>query len=444
MTKRVFMLLVIALLLAGCTGFATEADAENPAINDLPPKNLQISSQPITLEVWLDLDFTRDNALFEEMVEEFEALYPQIEVEIVSFVRESMPQRVELAVESGIPPDIVQGHVYAMAGQGLATPLDDLWADWEAANPEATSQFLPSALAETIWEENHYGVPLDVYTQILFYNKDHFDAAGLPYPEGDYTLAQLEEATRTLTNLDENRYGFGFTTDPWYVYAWVTGAGGDVLVKNPDDSLALTLDSTTNIDALNFLTGLVEKGYGPVPSSRPRDYEETRQKFLNGEISMYFGESQDIHLIQSTSPDFPLGVAGMPKTPALESAASVLGSSGLFIPRGARHKAAAFEFMKWATSDRYAFSMARIVGRYPAKTWLQSSPEFTENLTLIPFFNQLNAARPYRLDLLPVAEEAFANAIKAAFYKNMSPAEALQQAQDIGEQSLLNTQLSSP
>jgi multiple sugar transport system substrate-binding protein len=438
MINRVVLLLATALLVAGCTGFTTEAETENPVPNDLPPKNPRISSQPITLEVWLDLDFTRDNTLFEEMVEEFEEVYPQIEVEIVSFVRESMPQRVELAVESGIPPDVVQGHVYAMAGQGLAMPLDDLWAEWETTSPNATSQFLPSALAETMWEDRHFGVPLDVYTQILFYNKDHFDTAGLPYPEGDYTLAQLEAATSTLTNPDNNHFGFGFTTDPWYVYAWVSGAGGDVLVKNPDNSLTLTLNSTTNIDALTYLTGMVEKGYGPLPSSRPRDYEETRQKFLNEEISMYFGESQDIHLIQSTHPDFPLGVAGMPITPALESAASVFGSSGLFIPRGARHRAAAFEFMKWATSDRYAFSMARRVGRYPAKTWLQSSPEFTENLTLIPFFNQLNAARPYRLDLLPVAEEAFANAIKAAFYKNMSPAEALQQAQAIGEESLSN------
>jgi ABC-type glycerol-3-phosphate transport system substrate-binding protein len=131
-------------------------------------------------------------------------------------------------------------------------------------------------------------------------------------------------------------------------------------------------------------------------------------------------------------------VARLPITPALDSAASVLGSSGLMIPRGAQHQEAAFEFMKWAASDRYAYSMARRLGRYPAKTWLQTSPEFTENLNLIPFFNQLNAARPYRLDLVPHAEDAFTDAIKAAFYNISSPAEALQQAQQIGQNSLVS------
>jgi hypothetical protein len=81
--------------------------------------------------------------------------------------------------------------------------------------------------------------------------------------------------------------------------------------------------------------------------------------------------------------------------------------------------------------------MARRIGRYAPKTWLQTSPEFTENLTLIPFFNQLNAARPYRLDLFPEAEEAFGDAIKASFYNIADPIAALQQAQAIAQTSRL-------
>jgi ABC-type glycerol-3-phosphate transport system substrate-binding protein len=155
---------------------------------------------------------------------------------------------------------------------------------------------------------------------------------------------------------------------------------------------------------------------------------------------MYFGGPWDIHQIQSSAPDFPLGVAQLPQTPAAQSAASVLGSNGLFIPRGARHQAVAFEFMKWVTSDYYGVPMARRLGRYPAKSWLQTSPYFTENLLLIPFFNQLNAARPYRLDLFPEAETAFGDAIKSAFY-GTDAAAALRQAQQKG---LMEVQAESP
>ena len=84
------------------------------------------------------------------------------------------------------------------------------------------------------------------------------------------------------------------------------------------------------------------------------------------------------------------------------------------------------------TSDRYAIPMARRLGRYPAKSWLQTSPYFAENLLLAPFFNQLNAARPYRLDRFPEVEQVFADAIKRSFY-GLDPGRALQEAQKIGQ-----------
>jgi ABC-type glycerol-3-phosphate transport system substrate-binding protein len=436
-TYKFILLLFIGLFISGCGVFALTAKEPDDFVGNLPPINPNIPPEPITLEVWLDLDFTRDNSLFEEMAEDFEQAYPQVEVEIFSFVRESMPQRVKFEVQGKVPPDVVQGHVYAMAGQRLAEPLDEMWTEWEQISPQASAQFLPAALEEVTWQGKRYGVPLDIYTLVLLYNKEHFDETNLPYPEADYDFFSLQQAAATLTDPEQNRYGLGLTTDPWYVYAWVTGAGGDVLAGNPEIGYTLTLNSDINTDALRFLTGLVEAGYAPRPTSRPRDYEDVRAQFLAGQISMYFGEPQDIHLIQSTDPDFSLGVAQLPRTPAGDSAASVLGSSGLFIPQGARHQEVAFEFIKWATSDRYVIPMGRRTGRFPAKIWLQTSPEFTENLSLLPFFKQLNAAQPYRLGIFPEAEEAFADAVKTAFYNLATPSEALEEAQTIGQSFLL-------
>ena len=77
------------------------------------------------------------------------------------------------------------------------------------------------------------------------------------------------------------------------------------------------------------------------------------------------------------------------------------------------------------------------MGRFPAKAWLRTSPEFTENLLLVPVFAQLDAAQPYRLGLFPEAEEAFGDAVKTAFYNLATPAEALQEAQIFAQNSLL-------
>ena len=430
---RFIIFFCIILTLAGCESSAAVEAIDEPFVGEPPPINPNISpeQEKITLEVWLDLDFTRDDSLFAEIAQDFEEAYEsKVTVNIQSFVGESIPQKVEQVVLTGTPPDVVQGHVFAMAGQGLAEPLNRQWQDW---GPTAQNQFLPAALEEVTWKQTRYGIPLDIYTLVLLYNRAHFDEANLPYPAGDFNFGSLQRAATILTRPEDNRYGLGFTTEPWYVYPWLTGAGGDALAGTPDTGFTLTLNAETNVDALRFLTDMAKAGYGPLPTTRPRDYEDAREQFLDGNISMYIGGPWDIHLIQSAYPDFPLGVTQLPKTPAADSAASVLGSTGLFIPRGARHQDMAFEFMKWVTSDRYAIPMARRLGRYPAKTWLQTSPYFAENLLLTPFFNQLNAARPYHLDLFPEAERAFNKAIKASFY-GVDPAEALAEAQQMVEQ----------
>ncbi|HXW00383.1 MAG TPA: extracellular solute-binding protein, partial [Anaerolineae bacterium] len=261
---KIIALLLILLTLAAC-GSATSAavqEIDEPFVGAPPPINPNIPAEQITLEVWFDLDFTKNDNLFEEIAEDFEKAYPQVKVEIQAFVRESMPQKITRALQVGTPPDVVQGHVYAMAGQGLAEPLDQRWQEWERLDPQARSQFLPSALEAVTWRETFYGIPLDIYTLVFLYNRQHFDEVNLPHPEGNYDLSAFSTAVATLTKPEQNRYALGLTSNPWYVYAWMADAGGDVLAGNSQTGFTLTLDSKNNIDALRFLTKMVEDGYG--------------------------------------------------------------------------------------------------------------------------------------------------------------------------------------
>jgi ABC-type glycerol-3-phosphate transport system substrate-binding protein len=418
--------LIIILLLVGCAQNPIAPAKEAPG--DVPALNPAISADPITLNVWLDLDFVATDPLFREMAGDFERAYPNVDVDIQAYVRETIPGKLRAALQVGDPPDLVQGHVFAMAAQGYAEPLDDLWAEWGAE-----AEFMSQAMDEVVWDGVKYGVPLDIYTLVLIYNKAHFEEANLPYPDAGYTWRQFAQDVATLTRDDRSRYGLGFTVEPWYVFAWLAEAGGDVMTGDPFVGYRFTLSDPNNVEALRFLTSMARNGYGPLPTSRPRDYEDPRELFLDGQISMFFGTPWDIHYIQSQSPDFPLGVTELPETPAGAGAASALGSTALFVPRGARHRQTAFEFMKWATSDRYALPMARRLGHYPARAWLQTTPHFSGNPLLKPFLFQLDAARPYRLDAFPEVERAFADAIKAAFY-GADPADALRMAQEQADQ----------
>ena len=422
------LLLIIIPLLAGCAQSSVSPAQEAPG--EVPPLNSTISSEPITLDVWLDLDFVATDPLFREMASDFERAYPNVDVNIQAYVRETIPGKLRAALQVGDPPELVQGHALAMAAQGYAEPLGDLWDEWGAER-----EFMPQAMDEVIWDGEKYGVPLDIYTLVLIYNKAHFEEANLLYPDAGYTWRQFAEDAATLTRDDGSRYGLGFTVEPWYVFAWLAEAGGDVMAGDSFIGYRFTLDDPNNVEGLRFLTSMARNGYGPLPTSRPRDYEDPLKLFLDGKISMFFGTPWDIHSIQSQSPDFPLGVTSLPETPAGAGAASALGSTALFVPRGAENRQIAFEFMKWATSDRYALPMARRLGHYPARAWLQTTPHFAGNPLLKPFLLQLDAARPYRLDAFPEVERAFADAIKAAFY-GAEPADALRMAQEQADQYL--------
>jgi len=264
------LLLVITLLLTGCSNNPIGPAKE--ASGDVPPLNPAISAEPITLNVWLDLDFVATDPLFREMARDFERAYPNVDVNIQAYVRETIPGKLRTALQVGDPPDVVQGHALAMAAQGYAEPLDDLWDAWDAE-----AEFMPQAMDEVVWDGVKYGVPLDIYTLVLIYNKAHFEEANLPYPDAGYSWRQFAEDAATLTSSDGSRYGLGFTVEPWYVFAWLAEAGGDVMTGDSFIGYRFTLDDPNNVEALRFLTSMARNGYGPLPTSRPRDYEDPRK-----------------------------------------------------------------------------------------------------------------------------------------------------------------------
>jgi ABC-type glycerol-3-phosphate transport system substrate-binding protein len=451
--------IVLTFLASGCQTWQGAPAAPPP---DLPPRNPDLPKERVDLEVWLYLDFWVQDTLFREIVRDFEETYPNVKVHVQAFVPESMVSRVRQASQFGDPPDLAQGHVFAMAAQGFAEPIDDLWQKWGAE-----SEFLPIGMEEVTWQGKRYGVPMEVYCLALLYNKDLFDLAGRPYPGELYEAYRFQEDLAALSAADGSRYGLGLSTDPWYAFGWLAANGGEVLAQNPaalapgsgqplvwTGSYTVTLNSPRNIAALQFIADLTyNKHYGPLPTSRPRDYEDARKRFVEGRVAMFFGVPWDVAYIKNNAPNIRLGVAPMPVPDSASPHISVRGSSGFFIPRGARNKLVAFEFMKWATSDHYARQLTSRLGRYPAKAWLyDEAPGFSTSAMPYraqagsaqspvpgaveqPFFAQLQTAQPYRLDAFPDVERAFVNAIKSVFY-GADARQALDRAQQEAEASL--------
>jgi ABC-type glycerol-3-phosphate transport system substrate-binding protein len=85
------------------------------------------------------------------------------------------------------------------------------------------------------------------------------------------------------------------------------------------------------------------------------------------------------------------------------------------VPKGAEHREAAFEFMKWAVSDQYALRIAQEMGRYPVRSAIYEDPFFKSEPLLLPFLEQLKTARPYKLEAYATASTIWSDSVSDVF-----------------------------
>lgn len=106
------------------------------------------------------------------------------------------------------------------------------------------------------------GVPKDVDTAAVWYNKDMFDEAGVAYPTADWTWEDFREIAKKLTKEDGSQYGIamkpGSDQESWYgtIYAY----GGYVI---SDDKKTSGFDDPKTIEACQLIESMIKDGSMP-------------------------------------------------------------------------------------------------------------------------------------------------------------------------------------
>lgn len=124
-----------------------------------------------------------------------------------------------------------------------------------------------------------YGLPWCAATELLYYNKDMFDAAGIPYPTNNWSYADYKAAAEKLTKkgADGKTEVYGSTlpnTQTWW--AGIGGAGDQVY--DPSNGHLVIGDGAVSF--ISDVADMVKKGYMPAPSS------DTADLFAGGKAAM--------------------------------------------------------------------------------------------------------------------------------------------------------------
>ena len=153
-------LLFITIAVAWGSGQEDQAAAEEPVTLKL----LRMGTQ----DIWVN--YVRD------FIARYEDKYPNVTIDYEYVAPPDLPQKLNVAVAGGTPPDVVGGaimHVALYAANGVYMPLNDYFDEWNRFDDVSQSM-----LNVSLYEGLYYGLAYHPDPYVWAYRKDYFRDAG--------------------------------------------------------------------------------------------------------------------------------------------------------------------------------------------------------------------------------------------------------------------------
>ncbi|MES9682051.1 sugar ABC transporter substrate-binding protein [Gottfriedia acidiceleris] len=370
MKKWLVLLLTLALGLlglAGCGSSGTSGDSKDGKVE-------------ITYGFW---DKKQVPAV-DEIIKLFNEKYPNIKVKTELTPYAQYFQKLETAATGGALPDVLWmngPHIVQYAEGKVIVPLSDL-----ASKDNYSLDNYPKSLVDLYTVGGKlYGIPKDFDTTGLWYNKQIFDEAGIPYPDNTWDWNKLKEVAKKLTNKDKGVYGFAAlmgNQGGYYDFIWQNG--GHII---SEDGKSVGFDQPEAIEALKYNISFIKEGLSPTQAQMTETAPS--ELFSSGKIAMMFDGPWMVPEYKK-NPD--LNVAVVPK--GKQRAVSIHGLANV-IAANTKHEDAAWKFVQFLGSKEAAEVYAKTGTVIPAyngtqDAWLKAVP----NLNLQAFIDGVDYSVP--------------------------------------------------
>lgn len=243
MIKTVSVAFALALISSACAAPAAQAPAVAPSAQGTPAEGAPTSAEKVTLNLWV---FEGEEAFLPELKAQFEAKYPNIALSITEIPEDQYTTKIDTALAAGAPPDVgfVYGGINRWLKAGKMLPLDDMVKS-KGINLEDYNQGAMSLYC--LYENKVYCLGSYTGAVLLFYNKDMFDQAGLPYPSATepMTVDEYAQLAAKLTQKSDDPakrvWGGQSPGTPFWFMDWGVHYGEDgrkaVGFVNDDDTI---------------------------------------------------------------------------------------------------------------------------------------------------------------------------------------------------------------
>src|SRR6218665_3912441 len=281
-------------------------------------------------------------AIQQAIAKKFEEAHPGVKVQVEPYA-DGYDQKLVAAFGAGNPPDVMYMWNFPQYYTSLK-PLDDLIAkDAKEINPAD----IPEGLMNTTRVDGKtYGMPSGFTTQVVFYNKDMFKAAGVEEPKDGWTWDDLRAKAAKFRDKDKKVYGFAVDAKPDpYDFEQFLWSNGTKYISDDGKTVDGYMNSDAAAQVLDMFADMAKKEEAVTLHVGDDTSGET---LFNGQkIAMFQSAMWSKAGIDAAG--FSYGVAPLPKF-GDKPAHSALGVSAMSIAKDAAHPDLAWEFVKFFSS----------------------------------------------------------------------------------------------
>lgn len=298
-----------------------------------------------TTLTWMLSNDAVNKPMLEELVRIFEQAHPAIRVDIMWVAGGQYHTKLKTLSAAGQAPDVFWcSDVFAPY---MLSSLADITSYVEGDSAEMElADFYPQLIEGCRHQGRYYYMPRYFTVDLLYYNKNLFDKAGLPYPTRQWTWDDYIKAAKTLTLKDASgkvtQWGSNIAGGWWGEWGiFVEQAGGTFFTP---DLARCTLDTPEAVKGLTFYRDKIYRykvspppGYGPIPP-----------EFASGIVAMDYGGHAALWVVYRKIEGLHWDIQVLPRGPKAQGGEYAIDAMG--IAKTSRHKDEAWEFLKFLVS----------------------------------------------------------------------------------------------
>jgi len=246
----------------------------------------------LRLSYWL----TDQEVFYKPVIQDFKKAHPGVDIILEQISDEVYFDKILTELAAGTGPDVVAlglEQLKSWVGKGV---LVDLTPYIEKSKTFSKDKYIDGTFDEVTVNGHVYALVIGINTMVLYYNKNIFDTAGIPYPPQDpedtsWNWDTLLDISKKLTLTDQkdkiSQWGYSMSLRPYVLRQDVWSNGGSFWNKEITEC---TIDKPEAIEVLQSYQDFMYK-YKVMPTYAEQQELGFWYPLLTGKVAMHwFGD----------------------------------------------------------------------------------------------------------------------------------------------------------